>query len=258
MSHQPTRTAQGFAIIEVLLGIFILTMAALAATLLSLTLLRTSGTTRREMVAVNIARQTLESLRNVRDTNWQANSGSQRDADIAREHWNDGFKDAFGVATGASYVPILDRSACDAAVPPVPGSCALSRWELVKIDGSGTSDRTPASCTTLQGLSGPALSQLYEDNLTGELLTPCDEVVGSDPGQVSPTRFRRTLDIFYLEPDTGAVAPPASTTAKEVWAHATVSVYASTDATTWATATPIRVRLSTSLTDWFGRKEKAL
>lgn len=252
------RGLPGIAILEVMVGIFVLILGMTAATLLAVQLMRTTSASREVTVATNLARETLEAVRSVRDSNWQANSGSQRDAtDTTREHWNDGFKDAFLDAAGRSYTTVLDSSACPAFGP---SPCPLSRWVLLDLTDGDTRDATfptyggtgctPSLATTLQR------TQLYEDPVTGALQNVC-VLPGVNPP--TPSRYRRSVQFVYFDPATGnptsnpSTAAPAS---QAVWVEVTVSWYLGTDTTAWS-ATPEReVKMSTTLTDWYGRESK--
>lgn len=249
-THQIGRAGglRGFTIPEILVSLFILTFGIIAATSLVSYLLRTTRITREELVATNLARESLEAVRNVRDTNWQANSGSQRDADDdTREHWKDELEDAIDyTAVPAPFlVPVLEV-ADDAAEIPQPV------WHLY----SPGSDRYALNCSPdVAALTPEEQTQVFRDEATGRAKQLCADAASGD----EPTIFRRELEVRFLDATSPSATPTTDpAVAKMVWVRTRVRWYGTLDATAWDTATPLgEVSLETVFTDWFGRKEKA-
>lgn len=240
------RSPRAFTMPEVIVSLVILTMGIVSATTLVSYLLRSTRVTREELAAVNLAREGLEAFRNVRDTNWQANSGSQRDAEEeAREHWHDGFDDpeVYAQSVGATPVVMLPL------LGPAEVGSTQPAWSL-QMPGT-------AGCTAGALDTPEKRSQLYRETATGRFIHTCAAVAANDPA-LTPTRYRRELRVRYLnttDPTQPATVDPDI--GKAVWVEATVRWYASPDAALWTNVNEQgNVRMETVLTDWFGRKDK--
>ena len=87
------RNQSGITLIETLVASSILIIGIVAALILAVYSLRVVETSKQELVATNLAREGLEVVRNIRDTNW---------LDQSNPDWNDGL---LGIENPAYFVP---------------------------------------------------------------------------------------------------------------------------------------------------------
>lgn len=239
MSRTTRVRLSGFTIVEVVVGISVLVLGMIASITLANHLLRSTSTTRGQLVIVNIAREGIEAARNIRDSNWQRNSGSQRDATAdTRDHWDDQFKTTAPTPAGALYIPRL-VALTDLASPPYDADLGNAVW-------------LPSTWVLSTAASPTApVTQLFTDPDTDRLVHVENPAA---PGAFAPTRFSRVLRVRYLD-DAGT--PTNDTDARRIHVEATVTEYPTDNPADWATATPVRtVTLATTLADWYGRKSK--
>ncbi len=97
----PAHDQRGNTIIEVIVGFFVITVGLLGALSLATSNLRTQGVTMSRLVAVNLAREGVETARNIRDSNW-----------LAQRPWNTGLVDGDG-ATRCAVIQSPRVSAFD-------------------------------------------------------------------------------------------------------------------------------------------------
>ena len=69
----------GFTIIEALVAIFVLTVGIVGCMTLANQVLRTSEISKDRLIAVNLAQEGIEVIRNIRDTNWLVGTGNWND-----------------------------------------------------------------------------------------------------------------------------------------------------------------------------------
>ncbi len=65
----------GETLVEILVGLFALSLGSVAATGLIIMALQSNGRTKSELIALNLAREGVEAVQNIRDTNWLRWSG---------------------------------------------------------------------------------------------------------------------------------------------------------------------------------------
>ncbi|MBP8017194.1 prepilin-type N-terminal cleavage/methylation domain-containing protein, partial [Candidatus Gracilibacteria bacterium] len=68
--NQKSKTNSGFSMIELMVAIIIFTIGGLSAYLLVYSAINSSIRSKSEIIASNIARQQIELIKNIRDTNW--------------------------------------------------------------------------------------------------------------------------------------------------------------------------------------------
>jgi hypothetical protein len=235
----------GIALMEVMVSLFILVLGTISSITLANYLLKTTVVTRDQVIAANLAREGLEVIRNVRDTNWQANSGSQRDADNStRDHWNDHF--GMLPTNGVELIPVLQNSGIN------------SMWQTVHTKDTGT-EHYDAVCISVDSYLGsnstdtkPHRTQVYFD-VDGTMINPCNV----SPVDMEPTKFQRYLIVTYLTPNGDAATDGPVNETREIWVQSVVNWYESTDPGQWNTTSPPHsVTLTTNLTDWYGRDAK--
>lgn len=106
------RGTEGFSLIEVIIGIAVITLVITAAAEVTRSSIRMGSITTNELIAHNQAEEGLEIIRNIRDSNWLQNKA-----------WNSGLK------TGTYHIIENDIHAL------APGETVQSPWQLISADG---------------------------------------------------------------------------------------------------------------------------
>jgi len=115
-------TSSGFSIIEVLIGVFIFTLGLISIYLIMVSSLKLNDYNKNEIIASNLAREQIELLRNVRDSNYKTLHG-----------WNwipnasDNSNPKF--STGSYYKIENDWSATTYPIEVVDLWTSLPEWE---------------------------------------------------------------------------------------------------------------------------------
>lgn len=107
------RNKKGFSLIEVIIGISIITLIITAAAEVTQTSIKMGSITAHELIAHHLAEEGLEVVRNTRDTNWMRNEG-----------WKKGLDD------GVTYLIIDNDQPRD-----FNGQMTEPPWKLIKKDG---------------------------------------------------------------------------------------------------------------------------
>lgn len=81
------RNEKGFSLIEVMIGMTILTIAIVAATSILISLINSNKNITRTLQAYNLAQEGIEAVRNIRDTNWLNNLNYLGDVDSTKTIW---------------------------------------------------------------------------------------------------------------------------------------------------------------------------
>jgi type II secretory pathway pseudopilin PulG len=127
--YQPPKNIKGETILETIIALSILAIGlTLASTVIAYSL-RNINASKNRVIAINIAREGIEAMRNIRDTNWMKFSGNRRVC------WN--------------HNP--DFTTCDGTEPIAPGNYIIykeetdSKWLLDPIGGTPTPIPDPPS-----------------------------------------------------------------------------------------------------------------
>jgi prepilin-type N-terminal cleavage/methylation domain-containing protein len=198
---------KGFSLAEIVVAIFIIGITSSAAFIVSMLSIRSQVVGQDYSIAVSLAREGIEVVRGIRDTNWLYYSGSRRDSsgDTARDHWNDGFDgvdhfgndyntDAVGVGNLMTddvnysieqmtnyFIPVLDYNNAVLA--------DKYRWKLKYI-----ADDLGELYPTLQ----PFL--VYQtSSVDGGIYIQNDTLSGIAPAGGQVTKFYRIIEIRYQE-----------------------------------------------------------
>jgi len=73
------KNKNGFTIIETIVAIFILTVGIIACSILADQVFRSSATAKDRLIAVNLAQEGIEVIRNIRDNSWLASDSTWKD-----------------------------------------------------------------------------------------------------------------------------------------------------------------------------------
>jgi type II secretory pathway pseudopilin PulG len=96
-THKPSRKRKAETLLEVIVSIFVVALGSAAATGLIISALQTNGISRDNLIALNLATEGIEAMRNIRDSNWikyaydkencwnmMADANECRDADVIK------------------------------------------------------------------------------------------------------------------------------------------------------------------------------
>lgn len=222
----------GAALPEVLIAILILVSGAIASLSLMNAILKLAREGNNRIIAVNLAREGIEAMRHVRDSNWLLYSGSQRDADDqTRDHWNDGFDHDTGVAQVTLWYRVyLGRDLINGEL----------RWFVDSWDTNCQADYT--------GTAGPCAAdyyQLVQENTT--LGTSIYNYSGISGGTAST--FYRQIKITYLDSYDGNSDGTGEGNINDNMAYVQSRVY-------WMEGGNLKkIDLGTILADWYGRDD---
>lgn len=231
-------------------------MLAVGLTISSLVIsgaLQNMRVARDRVIATQLAREGLEAMRNIRDTNWLKFSNNRRAC------WNHFPGDT------------LLSDLCEGNTPILPGEYIVYksdefRWKLDETTQTNE-DATPLSKVDIDGEVDRDLDGETDNDtdLFNHLLTTDEDPLGQ---RVQSTIFKRTLTIEYLEnkPDPLALAssqtePKESINTADEWSDLLDSTAVNrmrlTATVTWQEGNDAehRVELKTILTDYLGRSQ---
>jgi len=263
------RNIRGETLTETIIALSILALGVIIASTVIINSLRNMRNARNRIIAVNIAREGIEAVRNIRDTNWLLYS------DRRRACWN--------------HDPAI--SPCDGTTPIEPGTYIVYKhtsqnWRLTLADknlsadsdGDGIKDNdldlVPLSFVDIDSGADSDNADGDDDDGTGNK-DDLDYYNHMDPAVISPlgstvrsTAFRRYITIEYLEnaPDASTAPsnlsdPPESINTPAEWNDVLTDKDALnrmriTSTVEWTKGGAIfRARLKTILTDHLGRTE---
>jgi len=228
---------KGETIAETVIALTVLAIGIALSSALMANSLKNITTSKNRVIAVNIAREGLEAVRNIRDTNWLKFSGNRRGC------WNHMPKPLANDVCSAlpadwilpgNYIVYLDANSRWRLAPAtlLPGSIDTTPLSMVDIDpqtdtsGDGIKNNDPDIYNHTKTTSDP----LQEDALGNKF--------------AQSTIFRRLIKIDYVAND-GTVQPLASA----------LNRMAVTSTVNWGeTSTSMKVELKTILTDYLGRE----
>lgn len=271
------KNKKGETILETIIAVSILAIGVTLSSTLMASSLRNINTSKNRVIAVNIAREGIEAVRNIRDTNWLKFSGN------ARECWNH-------MPGNLIDSPVDDpdycSDVCNGATPIAPGDYIVYKAE-------GTGGGVPL-CTSVQRwrLHSPVETLLAPINASNSLLyqvdiepvdvdtdgdgdfdndkdiynhlpvlvtNPANDALGRANAQ--RTNFSRVITIEYLE-NTPAALPNDSIDTDIEWnnldaiGQSLLNRIRVTSKVTWIRGgAEHSVTLKTHLTDYLGRDD---
>jgi hypothetical protein len=232
------KNIKGETIAETMIALTILAMGITMTSTLMANSLRNVNVSKTRIVAVNIAREGIEAMRNIRDTNWLKFSGKRRMC------WN--------------YMPQADpMNDCDGSNLIDPGSYIIykdegDRWRLKPVQA------VPFNNTDLYYVDidpvdtdsdGDGIYDNDKDmyNHKTEENVADDDALGIDTAQA--TQYNRVIKIEYL--DNGGILVPDMTGRDDVNRMQITSTVRWQDG---GDENQYTVQLETHLTDYFGRE----
>jgi type II secretory pathway pseudopilin PulG len=221
------KSKKAFSLAEVIVAIFVVSLTTSAAFIITTMNIRAQIVGQDYTVAISLAREGIEVMRGLRDTNWLYYSGSKRDSsgDQARDHWNDGFDgtDGFGIDYDGYLAPwelTDDRDFYDRTpgleniddvsnyfIPIISYTGANPEtkyiWKLKSIENRSGRDRFPIDSRYLVYSTSTSSDSLYIQN---------DDLLGAPPVGGKETKFYRVLELRYQESyDQGGNCKPEAT-----------------------------------------------
>jgi len=266
------KNQSGLTIVELLTAFFVITISISAVIITNFMALKSQGNSKDIMIATNLAREGIEAVRTVRDTNWLYYSGSKRsiDADGARDHWNDGFDgtDHFG----NNYKNINASDGCVSGdgdcsdvevthyfIPEMDIYSAIDdnryQWKLRHIEQTQNPILLDNEMRDYIMLSDSEEYILYEDENTSLLIQ--NATYDSETSGIKKTNFRRLIEITFKESYDDALpcAPLAPATCK---LNANDNIIDVRSMVVWldSSGDARNVVLKSQISDWFRRDGK--
>ena len=234
------KSKKGETIAETIIALTILAMGIAMTSTLMANSLRNVNTSKYRVIAVNIAREGIEAVRNIRDTNWLKFSSKRRMC------WNH------------MPQPLAEDDCNDTPTLITPGNYIVykdvdERWRLKLIPGAPTFDLTQLYLVDID----PTIDTDKDGNLTNDNdiynhktsdVPTDDDALGKDHAEKSI--YKRIIRIDYLKNDGTLVTSGApSDEVNRMVVTSTVS---------WLSAgNENKVELKTHLTDYLGRENLA-
>ena len=262
---------KGETILETIIAVSILAIGVTLSSTLMASSLRNINTSKNRVIAVNIAREGIEAMRNIRDTNWLKFSGN------ARQCWNH---------LPSELDPGTCAEICDSITPPIiPGDyivykaegiggnstdCnTVQRWRLKAVEKIGTDpdffsnsvlhqvDIEPIDIDT----NGDGIfdndKDIYNHLIATEATALGNDVLGR--GNPQRTNFSRVVTIEYLENTPSTTDDTITATDWDTLSTTEQSLLNRirvTSKVTWIRGdTEHSVELKTHLTDYLGRDD---
>jgi len=265
--------SRGETIAETVIALTVLAIGISLSSVLMANSLKNINTSKERVIATNIAREGIEAVRNVRDTNWLKFSGKRRDCwnhmpkQLAADDCNT--SDPANLIEPGTYVVYMDEdfrwrlkevvqpqnqkrwlptelNLPTAIVPPDFDASRLYTMDidpLVDSDGDCNAVPRPANCLADDAdIYNP---KIHPQSLPTDPLNYPNDVLGR--GYAQPTLFNRLITIDYL---TNTGESITSTTTDLGIAHNRMLV---TSGVTWAGLLK-GVELKTIFTDYYGRE----
>jgi len=235
------RNIKGETITETIIAMSIFAVGiTLSATLVAGSL-RNINTSKNRVIAVNIAREGIESIRNIRDTNWLKFSGKRRLC------WN--------------HMPGTESDSCNEDIPNLIESGEYvvyksedQRWMLKKVDKTKKTTTDGQDFYDDTKLYTVDIDLLVDTDSDGNKANDSDmynhkllDTYALGKNNASPTNFFRTITIDYLNNNGVALGPNKTPDIEYNRMEVTSRVE-------WIRAEAIHsVELKTHLTDYLGR-----
>lgn len=257
---------RGISIIEAVVAVLILSMTMITIQTLNIYNIKSDQLNTSQVVADNLAREGIEAVRNLRDSNWQKYSGNIRsnNADGSGDHWNDGFDgtDSFGF----NYSPQINNSSFNAVTSPeniqyyfIPELTFDSNdpneqytWNLRFADSVNTFDEADSVLATIITNENTGIYQVHLDPNTLMYI----QADGIDIVQYPQTNFYRVVEITYEESYDDYLCVPGTISTCKLNAHDNIISIRSIVAWKDINNTVKHTTINSQLTDWYQRIDK--
>ena len=223
MNLNEQKKPRGETVTETIVALTIMAFGIALASALLANSLRNIGASKNRVVAINIAREGIEAVRALRDTNWLKFSSNRRQCwnhmpqtlpdtcDASNYTTTEILPDANNGAVGqtANYIVYRDKDSRWRLAPQtLAAGTDNSKLSLVDIDPAKDSD----------GDGDPALGKINDSDIYNHLgpadSMPAPNIPAAAPNdtrsQAKPTDFKRTIKIDYLQNDGTLVSANAS------------------------------------------------
>ncbi len=180
---------EGFGLIEVMASVAIITTGLVASLTLLQMLTRATGESGARIVAQNLAREGIELVRHVRDTNWLETEYSA----LPPEEWDRGV-DGMGPAASRDLTMLLDFAILNA-----PTS------DLNHANYYNADDFTDSATTLWVGKRNTIVGGRYVHNISQAHLTGVSQGSGSPATAWEASTFKRLIKIYEICRE---IAPP--------------------------------------------------
>jgi len=193
----------GFTLLEGIIAIAVITIGMMAALALSLSNMLTARENVRRVVAANLAREGLEVVRNMRDTNWVKRDSNLANPDGSLPNWDD-FKTSTGYIQGAAVLEFdkdgnKQYTLSDIGMTALSPDCATDEQPVIcsciKL-GDSACPAVKLNSNGIYGTSGGDPTVYYRLITLQDLCLTKDYDVTHD------------YDAFVLTPDTQPFAEP--------------------------------------------------
>jgi hypothetical protein len=240
---------RGETIAETLIALSVLAIGITLSSTLMASSLRNMNTSKNRVIAVNIAREGIEAVRNIRDTNWLRFSGTRRlcwnhlpgdDMDEACDPL--GIPDPTPLIESGDYIIFKDTNYRWRLVD-VTYNTTEKRWEIVG-DPTPTEDASRLHIVDIDPNLDTNRDGNYENDADMYNHPQTGKSIGAD---LQPAPFFRVITIDYLD-NNGNILPVGTSVTSEYNRMRIKSLV------TWIRAgAQHRVELNTHLTDYLGR-----
>lgn len=237
---QPKKNTKGETILETIIALSILSIGIVFSGTIIGTSLRNINATKNRIIAVNIAREGIEAMRNIRDTNWLKFSNKRRQC------WNHDPNPAFATCDGSDeilpgdYIIYKEEEnekwrlgPIEIPDPEIPEKFLdTTKLSLVDIDTNVDTDGDRNKTNDIDAYN--------------HILTEDGDALGRD--NAVRTVFKRSININYIDNDGVLITDPANLTVQ----HNRMRIVANV---TWQEGkNQFSTQLATHLTDYLGRE----
>jgi hypothetical protein len=232
------KNIKGETLTETIIAMTIFAVGITLSSTLVASSLRNINTSKNRVIAVNLAREGIEAVRNMRDTNWLKYSSKRRTC------WN--------------QMPTSDPTeACDGANPIEPGRYIVyksedQRWRLQQINEADTFDETllyTVDIDTTYDTDGDGDmtndADIYNHRISDINDDPTNDAIGRKNATL--TTFHRIITIDYLDNDGTPLGEGNPVTDEYNRMEVTADINWTRGGATHST------QLKTHLTDYLGR-----
>jgi type II secretory pathway pseudopilin PulG len=257
---------RGISIIEAVVAVVILSLTMITIQTLNVYNIKSDQLNTSQIVADNLAKEGIEAVRNIRDSNWQRYSGNIRsnNTDGSGDHWNDGFDgtDSFGFTyntqlNDSTYNP---SNGSDVQYYFVPELIFDSNdpneqytWNLRFADSVNTFDESDDVLANIITNESTGIYQVHLDPTTLMYV----QAEGIDTVQYPQTQFYRVVEITYEESyDQVTNCTPGTTADCKLNAHDNSISIRSIVAWKDTNDTIKYTSINSKLTDWYQRIDK--
>lgn len=269
MKNNHMNTA-GFSLASLMIAVFVVTISVSSVFISQFSTLQSATLSTDYLTATNLAREGLEAVRNIRDSNWLYHSGSKRslDGDAARDNWNNGFDGTDSYTQYSSYLGNANKNQdrSDAVIHyfipffdyNTTNIDERYTWKLQHITEVGTeqSDTLLANYMLTNQYLGSLVYYNTDENYPNIYLQNTN--FNSNTTGLDTTKFHRIVEIRYRESyDNDGGCSPSNTANCKLNAHDNIIDIRSIVAWNDNNNKQQFVVLKQQLTDWFRRDNKS-